>query len=85
MDFLQISSDTAPTARTSLPDWPDLPTAHLSPGKLSSALAEEQQRWAALIDDTTTAVRAHTTALADFAEDVRDLDEDLATALGGGL
>ena len=85
MDFLQLTTSTAPTARTCLPEWSPLPTAHLSPGQLSSALAEAQEHCAALIDDTTSAARTHAASLADFADHASRLDRDLATRLGGGL
>ena len=85
MNFLQLTTSTARTARTCLPEWSPVPTAHLSPGQLSTALAEGQERWAALVDATTRAARNHTASLADFADHASDLDRDLAARLGGGL
>lgn len=83
MGFLQLSTATADTARTCLPDWPAPPRAHLSPGALSSALAAAQEKWALLIDATAAATHAHTDSLATFAGEVVRLDGQLAALLGG--
>ncbi|SDS84438.1 hypothetical protein [Corynebacterium timonense] len=83
MGFLQLSTATAATARSCLPDWSSPPRAQLSPGALSSALTAAQERWALLIDATAAATHTHTASLAAFAEEAHRLDSLLAARLGG--
>ncbi|WP_342318523.1 hypothetical protein [Corynebacterium mayonis] len=85
MSYLKFTTATAETARNSLPPWPNLPTAHLSPGSLSAALAEVQAQEHSLIKATAAATRAHTAALADFTQKAQRLDSALARRLAGKL
>lgn len=81
MSILELSTTTAPTARSHLPDFTPIPTPQLSRGTASSALSSLQARELLLIDDSSNHLTDTLHAVARFADRVVQLDTDLGKAL----
>lgn len=84
MTYLQLSTDTAPTAEAHLPDTSPLPRARLSPSASSAALIAALDREHSLIDATLTTLTDHMHAIAHLARNAERADTTLARALARG-
>lgn len=74
MTFLQLTTDTAPAARSCIRSFTTLPSAHLSPSRSASALASLQDTELLLIDDVTSRLDTHLHDVAEFASKVEQTD-----------
>ncbi len=83
MTDLELSTDTAPTARAHIPVVEPLPSATLSTGRAAEALAAFQSREHSLIDASTTSLSTHLASIATFADTVTSIDAGVAALLGG--
>lgn len=74
MTFLQLTTDTAPAARSCIRSFTVLPTAHLSPSRSASALTSLQDVEHLLVDDVTSRLDTHLREVAAFASEVEQAD-----------
>lgn len=74
MTFLQLTTDTAPAARSCIRSFTTLPTACLSPSRSASALTSLQEVEHMLIDDVTSRLDTHLHDVAAFASKVEQVD-----------
>lgn len=74
MTFLQLTTDTAPAARSCIRSFTTLPTAHLSPSRSASALTSLQDVEHLLVDDVTSRLDTHLHDVAAFASKVEQTD-----------
>lgn len=78
---LELTTDTAPTARALAPEFLPLASAQLSPSRTASALSSLQERELLLIDATSDNLADHIRSIASFAETIETLDADLGARL----
>ena len=81
MTFLQLTTDTAPAARSCIRSFTTLPTAQLSPSRSASALASLQDVEHLLVDDVTSRLDTHLHDVAAFASEVEQADIRLGKEL----
>lgn len=74
MTFLQLTTDTAPAARSCIRSFTVLPTTHLSPSRSASALTSLQDNELLLIDECTSRLDTHLREVAAFASEVEQTD-----------
>lgn len=74
MTFLQLTTDTAPAARSCIRSFTALPAARLSPSRSASALASLQDVEHLLVDDVTSRLDTHLHDVAAFAFKVEQAD-----------
>lgn len=74
MTFLQLTTETAPAARSCIRSFTTLPTARLSPSRSATALASLQDTEHLLIDGTTSRLDTHLHDVAAFASEVVQTD-----------
>lgn len=80
--ILELSTQTAPVARSRICPAPELAQATLGPSRSAAALASLQLSEHMRIDDTWSALTAHLTSIAAFAQRVVDEDVQLARRFG---
>lgn len=78
---LTLTNRTAPTARRFIPNSTRLTAPTLSPSRTAAAHARCQAREQLLADATLNHLRTHLKSIADFANAVERVDEDVAQAL----
>lgn len=76
--ILELSTLTAPVARSRIRRAPELAQATLGPCRSAAALASLQLSEHSLIDATWSALTAHLTSIASFAQSVVDEDARMA-------
>lgn len=81
MSFLELTTATAPTARSHLPDFTPLPSAQLSTGASAAALSSMQDREHLLIDATLNRLASTLEKVGRFADQVERIDTNLGSAL----
>lgn len=81
MTYLELTTTTAPAARSCLRAFPTLPSAHLRPSRSAAALGSLQRTEHSRIDATTSRMSSHLEAVAAFADRVEQLDGDLGRGL----
>ena len=81
MTFLQLTTDTAPAARSCIRSFTALPAAHLSPSRSASALTSLQDVEHLLIDECTSRLDTHLREVAAFASKVEQTDTRLGKEL----
>ena len=81
MTYLELTTTTAPAARSCLRAFPTLPSSHLRPSRSAAALASLQRTEHSRIDATTSRMSSHFEAVAAFADRVEQLDGDLGRGL----
>ena len=74
MTFLQLTTDTAPAARSCIRSFTTLPTARLSPSRSASALTSLQDVEHLIVDDVTSRLDTHLHDVAAFASKVEQTD-----------
>ena len=81
MTYLELTTTTAPAARSCLRAFPTLPSAHLRPSRSAAALASLQRTEHSRIDATTSRITTHLEDVAAFALEVERLDTSLGRKL----
>ena len=81
MTFLQLTTDTAPAARSCIRSFSTLPAAHLSPSRSSLAFASLQDTELLLVDGLTSRLATHLRDVAAFASKVEQVDTRLGKEL----
>lgn len=81
MTFLELTTDTAPAARSCIRSFSPLPTTYLRPSRSASALQSLQETELLRIDAHTSLLASHLEEVAAFASKVEQVD----TRFGKGL
>lgn len=78
---LELTTDTAPTARRLTRPFSQLPFSGISASRTAAALESLRTQTHSLIDDTTHHLNTHLGSIADFASSVETVDADLEARL----
>lgn len=81
MTFLELTTQTAPAARSCIREFDALPAAHLRPSRSSTALSLLQDKELPLIRAIMSRCVAHLESVAAFASEVEQLDAALGEEL----
>ena len=74
MTFLQLTTETAPAARSCIRSFTTLPAARLSPSRSATALSSLQDTEHLLVDGTTSRLDTHLHEVVAFASEVEQTD-----------
>lgn len=74
MTFLELTTKTAPAARSCVRSFSALPTTRLRPSRSASALLSLQDKEHLRIDATTSLMSTHLAEVAAFAAEVEQVD-----------
>ena len=85
MNYIELNTDTADTARNALPPFTPLPRTSLPAGLTAVALERFQASAHMLIDAHLNAAATRCSAIATFADRVHAVDADTATTLKATL